>query len=48
IIFYLHKRKKEKEQKRINDYPDFLLKLESKIKTYKPYKKFSKEEPYQI
>lgn len=47
IIFYLHKRKKEKEQKRIDSIPNFLLELESKIKQFKPLRHYKSEELYQ-
>lgn len=48
IYYYYNKKKKDIEQERIKNIPDFLLKLEKDIKSYQPYKKFDKEEPYQI
>ena len=48
LYYYFNQKKKTIEQDRISKIPDFLLKLEKDIKSYKPYKKFDKEEPYQI
>ena len=47
LYYYFYKKRKQQELLKIQNTPDFLLNLESKIKAFKPLKKYTKEELYQ-
>ncbi len=46
IFYYLKDKRKKIEEKRKENIPDFLLKLENNIRWFKPLKKYDKEESY--
>ena len=47
VFYYFHKKNKKNVLERIEKTPEFLLKLENNLKSFKAIRKYSKEELYQ-
>lgn len=48
IIYFLYKRKKQKEQERIENIPSLIQGIEEKIKNFTPLRYYNEEKMYQI
>lgn len=48
IIYFLYKKKKQKEQDRVDNMPSLILEIEEKIRKFSPLRYYNDEKMYQI